>query len=204
MIQYRPLPEERVVSIDCIFVPVQSCWGKGAATRLLGSLIEDVQKPMSWFSNRRPLALVTKTFPGQEPGQHTAREFFDRKGFRQVGKHPDHLYYPLKTGFVYKPVARKRVRYVPQDEDKRKVVIVCGPDWCTCTYPCFLKRMERHITEIYPEVPIRWLDSSEEPKEVRKRNVAVGHCIANASPSLPSSLRKPSFPHSLARKPCIL
>jgi hypothetical protein len=64
MIQYRPLPEERVVHIDYVYVPAQSCWGKGIATRLLNSLMEDVQKPMGWFDNRRPLALVTTTFPG--------------------------------------------------------------------------------------------------------------------------------------------
>jgi hypothetical protein len=180
MIQYRPSPEERVVRIDCIYVPVQSCGGKGIASRLLGSLMEDVQKPMSWFDNRRPLALVTTTFPGGAPEQYTAREFFTRKGFKQIGEDPDYLYYPLQPGFVYKPAVEKEVRYVPQDEDRDKVVIVCGPDYCPATYPYFLKRMERYVREIYPDVPIRWIDSSEEPEEPRKRNIGVGTCIVNA------------------------
>lgn len=180
MIQYRPLQEERIVSIDCIYVPVRSFWGKGVATRLLRSLMEDVQKPMNWFDSRRPLALVTTTFPGGTPEQYTAREFFTRKGFKQLGKDPDHLCYPLQPGSVYKPVAKKEVRYVPQDEDKDKVVIVSGPDYCPAAYPYFLKRTEKYIREIYPEVPIRWIDSSEEPEELKKRNVAVGTCIVNA------------------------
>lgn len=180
MIQYRPVPEERIVHIDCIYVPVHNWLRKGTATRLLRGLMEDVKKPMSWFDNRRPLALVTKTFPSEAPGQYTAREFFTTKGFRRIEEDPDHLYYPLKAGFVYLPVEKREVRYIPQDEDKGKVVIVCGPDWCPATYPFFLKRMERYIREICPEVPIRWIDSSEEPKEVRKRNVGVGDCIVNA------------------------
>jgi len=182
MIQYRPLPEERVVQIDCVYVQAASCWRKGIGSRLLSSLLEDVKKLMSWFDNRRPLALVTTTFPGGDPGQHTAREFFMRKGFRQIGEDADHLYYPLKAGFVYRPVEKKKVAYIPQDEDKGKVVIISGPDFCPATYPFFLKRMERYIREIDLNVAIRWIDSSQEPEEVRKRNIAVGTCVVNAKP----------------------
>ena len=179
MIQYRPSPEERVVRIDCIYVPDQSYWGKGIGSRLLRSLMEDVKKTMKWFNNKRPLALVTKTFPGGAPEQYTAREFFTRKGFRQTGESPDHLYYPLQPGFAYKPIPKKEVHYIRQDEDKGKVVIISGPDYCPATYPYFLKRMEKYIREIDPAVSIRWIDSSDEPEEVRKRNVSVGDCIVN-------------------------
>jgi GNAT superfamily N-acetyltransferase len=180
MIQYRPLAGERVVRIYCIYVQVAGHWRKGIATRLLGSLLEDVEKPMKWFDSSRPLALATKTFLGGASEQYTAREFFTRKGFRQIGKEPDHLYYPLKAGFVYRPVEKKEVGYIPRDEDKGKVVLVSGPDWCPATYPYFLKRTEKCIRETYPGVAIRWIDSSEDPGEVRKRNVAVGDCIVNA------------------------
>jgi GNAT superfamily N-acetyltransferase len=180
MIQYRPSPEEQVVRIDCIYVPVRSHWGKGIAGRLLRRLMEDVQKPMSWFDSKRPLGLVTKTFPGGAAEQYTAREFFTRKGFRQIGEDPDYLYYPLQPGFVYKPVPKKEASYIPQDEDKGKVVIISGPDYCPATYAYFLKRMERYIREIDPGVSIRWIDSSEEPQEVRERNVGVSDCIVNA------------------------
>jgi GNAT superfamily N-acetyltransferase len=193
MIQYRPVPERQIVSIDCIYVPVQSYWGKGIGSRLLCRLMEDAQKPMSWFDNRRPLALVTMTFPGGAPEQYTAQEFFTRKGFRQIGDDPDHLYYPLEAGFVYKPVPKKEVRYIPQDEDKGKVVIISGPDYCPATYPYFLKRMEKYIREIDPAVPIRWIDSTEEPEAVKKRSVGVGHCIVNARLIKSYVLDKDSF-----------
>jgi GNAT superfamily N-acetyltransferase len=193
MIQYRPSPEERIVSIDCIYVPVQSCWGKGIGSRLLGSLMEDVQKPMSWFDNRRPLALVAITFPGGAPEQYTAREFFSRKGFRQIGEDPDCLYYPLQPGFVYKATAKTEAKYIPQDEDKGKVLIISGPDYCPATYPFFLKRMEKYIREIDLSVPIRWIDSSEKAEEVRKRNITVGTCVVNAKLISSFVLDKGSF-----------
>lgn len=193
MMQYRALPGERVVQIDCVYVLISSCWRKGIGSRLLSSLLEDVREPMHWFDNRRPLALVTKTFPGGAREQYTAREFFTRKGFRRIGEEPDRLYYPLKAGFVYKPVERKEVGHIPQDEDKGKVVLVSGPDWCPATYPYFLKRTERYIRDTYPEVSVRWIDSSQEPEEVRKRNVAVGDCIVNARLMPSYVLDKDSF-----------
>ena len=180
MIQFRPVPEERTVHIDCVYVPPAECLRKGIATRLLSSLMEDVKKPMTWFDNKRPLGLVTKTFPGEGPGQYSAREFFTRKGFKRIGEDADHLYYPLEAGFVYRPVEKEEARYVPQDEDKGIALIVCGPNGCPGTYPYFLKRMEKYIEEIHPEIPTRWMDSSEEPEELRKRNVGVGACIVNA------------------------
>jgi len=180
MIQYKPIPEERIVHIDCVYVLPGECLRKGIATRLLSSLTEDAKKLTSWFNNNRPLGLVIKTFPGEDPGQYSAREFFTRKGFRQIGEDPDFLYHPLKAGFVYRPVEKEDVTYVSQDEDKGKVLIVCGPNGCPFTYPYFLKRMEKHIREINPKVSIRWIDSAEEPAELRKRNIDVGDCIVNA------------------------
>jgi GNAT superfamily N-acetyltransferase len=193
MIQYRPSSVEQVVRIDCIYVPVKRQWGKGIGSRLLGSLMDDVQKPMSWFDNKRPLALVTTTFRGGAPEQYTAREFFTRNGFRQIGKNADHLYYPLQPRFVYNPIPKKEVRHTPQDEDKGKVVIVSGPGHCPATYPYFLKRMEKYTREIAPGVSIRWIDSSEEPGEVKKRAVSVGDCIANARLIRSCVLDKDSF-----------
>lgn len=180
MIQYKPIPEERIVYINCIFVPLDKYWRKGIATQLLSSLIEDVEKPLSWFNNKRPLALVTRTFPGGAPNQLTARSFFKKKGFKQIGKDPDYLYYPIGKGFVYQPVKKKEVKYNPQKEDKGKVLIICGPNSCPATYPYFLKRMEKYIREVDPKIPILWLDKSEEPEKVKNRNVDIADCIVNA------------------------
>jgi hypothetical protein len=53
--------------------------------------------------------------------------------------------------------------------------------------------MERYIREIYPEVSIRWIDSSEEPEELRKRNVSVGDCMVNARLMRSDVLDKDNF-----------
>jgi hypothetical protein len=53
--------------------------------------------------------------------------------------------------------------------------------------------MEKHIREISPETPIRWIDSSEEPAELTKRNVHVGDCIVNARPVRSFVLNKEGF-----------
>lgn len=193
LIQYKPIPEEGIIYIDCIYIPWSRYWRKGIATSLLSSLIEDVEKPLTWFDNKRALALVTKTFPGEAPGQYPARLFFKRKGFKQVGENPDFLYYPLEEGYVYQPIKKKEVEYIPQEEDKEKVLIIHGPNQCPVTYPFFLKRMEKYIREVDSKIPILWVDVSEEPEKVGKRNVDVGDCIVNAKLIKSFVLDKESF-----------
>ena len=180
LIQYRPIPEEQTVHIDCIYVPHGGGAVKGTASRLLSSLTDDVTRPMSWFDDRSPAALVTNSFDGGEPGQLTAREFFKRKGFRQVDDDPDHLFYPLKEGFLYAPAEKKEDGYIAQDDDRGKVLLVCGPNGCPATYPFFLKKMEKYVRKSHPDVPIVWLDAAEEPEGVMRRHVNVGDCIVNA------------------------
>jgi len=180
MIQYRPVLEERVVAIDCIYVPPGKSMRKGVASRLFASLMADVNRPMIWFDNRPPLALVVNTFEGGSHDQYTAREFFTRKGFIQIGRDPDDLVYPLETGYVYQHVEEKVAVYVPQEEDRGRAILVCGPNMCPATYPFFSKKMERYIQQVCPEVPIAWLDAAREPEEARKRRVGPGDCIVNA------------------------
>ena len=180
MIQYRPIPEERIVYIDCIYVPWDKYWRKGIAAQLLSRLLEDAREPLSCFDNKRPLALVTRTFPGGAPGQYSARQFFRRKGFKQIGRDPDYSHYPLDARFVYRPLEKEKVKYVTQKEDRGRVLIVCGPNRCPATYPYFLKRMEKYIREIDSEIPIEWIDTSTEPDDATRRNVDIGDCIVNA------------------------
>lgn len=59
-------------------------------------------------------------------------------------------------------------------------MIICGPDRCPATHPYFLKKFERYIREIDSKIPILWINTSEEPEKVRKRNVKIGDCIVNA------------------------
>ena len=193
MIQYTPIPEKRIVSIDCIYVPRDKYWRKGAATQLFSSLIEDMKEPLIYFDNKRALALVTIAFHGEEPGQYSAYDFFKGEGFKQAGEDPDCLYLPLKPGFVYQPVTKKDVVYVPQEEDRRQGLLICGPTGCPGTYPYFLKRMEKYIREVDSKVPIRWLDSSKNMEKVKERQITTGDCIVNARHIKSFVLDKKSF-----------
>jgi len=192
-IQYEPIPDEMVVSIHCTFVPDRKHWNKGVASKLLMSLISDMRKPNVWFGNERPLALITHTFPGGAPGQLKARDFFIMRGFKRVGRNPDYLYLPFMEGFIYKPKRRGAIRYIPQDEDKGRALIICGPNRCPVTYSYFLKRMERYIREVDENIPIVWFDTIENSDEVRRRNLYVGNCVVNAKKIKEFVLNKDAF-----------
>ena len=192
LIQYRPVPAEKVIYVYCIYVPEKEQWQKGIATQLLFHLIEDAKK--SRFDNEPPLALVTKTFPVEDG--YPARLFFTRRGFNRMEKF---LYHPLKEDFVYRSVEKimecipqedlslietftdgiqKEIKYIPQKEDVGKVLIIYGPSFCP--FSCvFLKKSEQIIKEIAPEIPVRWMSKSDEPMETEKRGNAEG-CIVNA------------------------
>jgi len=191
LIQYKPVPSEKVVYIYCIFVPEDNYLQKGIATKLFSSLKADMKKPKIWFDNKPALALVTRTFAGEKPGQFSARLFFKKMGFKQVGEDPDFLYYPLEEGFIYQPVKEKEAEYIPQEEDKGKVLIIYGPSFCPFSY-FFLKKTEQTIKEIAPGISIQWIDSSKEPDEVRKRGNIEG-CVVNTKPIKSFVLDKEDF-----------
>jgi len=178
LIQYEPIPRERVVHINCIYVPEERNWRKGIARQLLANLIAEMRTPRRWFGNESALALVTRTFPGEQPRQYPARLFFAKMGFKQIGGNPDLLYFPLEEGFIYKPAVEKQVEYVPQEGDKGKVLFIYGPSSCPFSY-VFLKRAEQAIGALAHGVPIRWMNRAEEPDGAAKRGNAEG-CIVNA------------------------
>jgi len=143
----------------------------------LSSLVAEIRAPKCWFGNETALALVTKTFPGEQQGQYPARLFFKNMGFKQVGENPDFLYFPLREGFIYQTAEEEQSEYIPQEEDKGKVLMVYGPSSCPFSY-VFLKKAEQAIEEIAPSIPIKWMNSVEVPDEVKKRGNVEG-CIVN-------------------------
>jgi hypothetical protein len=138
-----------------------------------------MSRPKSWFDNQPPRALVVQTFPAGAPDQYTAREFFTNSDFRKVGDDPDFLYYPIQEGFVYQPRATQPT-YIPQEEDRGKALVVHGPSSCPFSY-YFLLKTEDAIKKIAPDLPIRWIDKTEEPEEATKRGNFEG-CVVNAVP----------------------
>ena len=54
LIQYQPIPEERLVEITCIFVPEEKNLRKGIGRSLLRSLMEEMRGPKPFFGNKPP------------------------------------------------------------------------------------------------------------------------------------------------------
>lgn len=180
LIQYKPAPKDKTVFIHCIFVHQKEHWRKGIGTQLLADLVEDMRRPQAWFGGQPALALVTETFPGELPDQYPARLFFKDRGFQQVRENPDFLYYPLAEGFVYQPGQEEEIRYIPQEEDRGKALIIYGPSFCPFAY-VFLKKAEQVIGEVIPGISVRWMSRSDEPREVERRGDVEG-CVVNAKP----------------------
>ena len=197
LIQYKPIPSERVVFIYCIYVPESEHWRKGVASQLLSSLIEEMEEPKAWFDDQLPLAMVTETFPGEKPGQYTAHRFFTNKGFKPAGEKPNLLYYPLMNDYVYRPIGEKEVKYIPQEEDKGKAVIIHGSSSCPYSYS-FLKLAEASVREVAPGLPVRWINHLLEPEEVNKRGLREG-CIVNAKHIKTFVLHKAGFEEDVGR-----
>jgi len=172
LIQYQPKPEERIVTIDCIFVPEEQNLRKGIGKSLLEAVIEDVKEPRPIFSDDIPLALVTWAF--EVPGRYAQKKFYRKMKFKRVKKgNPFLLYYPLKKGYIHRP---KEERFRPQEEDRGKALIFYDP---SCPFSLiFSERMKALIREVAPHVPIRMINKFEEPEEVERRG-KVPACAVN-------------------------
>jgi hypothetical protein len=159
-------------------VPRKEHWRKGIGRRLLTSLVEDMRRPKEWFGGEPPLALVTKPFPGEKPEQYSARNFFKDMGFKQVESNPSLLYFPLKHGFTYIPPEQRESNYIPQEDDKGKVVILYNPSFCPFSY-FFLKKSVQEIEKAMPGISVRWINGWEEPVEIERRGISDG-IVVNA------------------------
>lgn len=171
LIQYQPKPKEKVLEITCIFVPDRGNHRKGIGKALLKALLEDIKKPRE-FGDEPPSALVTWAF--HIPGYYPQNEFFMKMGFRKVREDdPFLLYYPLKEGYVYRP---KEGKFVPQPEDKGKVLIFFDPSCPFCIY--FSEQIKNSVMEVAPNLSVRMINMFEESEEVEKRG-QVPHCAVN-------------------------
>jgi N-acetylglutamate synthase-like GNAT family acetyltransferase len=175
LIQYKPVPEERLVEIDCIFVPEKENLRKGIGKSLLKALIEEMRKAKPFFNNAAPLAFVTWAF--QVPGRYAQHEFYQKMGFKRVKENdPFLLYYPLKEGYVYHPKGEK---FVPQKEDMGKALIFYDPSCPFCIY--FSEKIKDLIREVASNLPIRMIDKFAQSEEVERRG-QVPFCAVNGKP----------------------
>ena len=186
LIQYQPIPEERLVEITCIFVPEEENLRKGIGRALLKALMGEMNEAKPFFDNKPPLAFVTWAF--QVPGRYPQHEFYRRMGFKRVREEdPFFLYYPLEEGYVHRP---KRGEFIPQEEDRGKALIFYDPSCPFCIY--FSEVIKREIREVAPEIPVRTINMFEESDEVKKRG-QVPFCAVNGRPIQASFMDRENF-----------
>ena len=175
LIQYQPIPEERLIEIACICVPEKENFRKGIGKSLLRALIEEMNKPQLALNNAVPLAFVTWAF--QVPGRYPQHEFYQKMGFKRVKEDdPFLLYYPIKKGYVYYP---KEEKFIPQKEDRGKAIIFYDPSCPFSIY--FSEKIKESMREVAPDILVRMINRFEELEEVKKRG-KVPTCAVNGKP----------------------
>jgi len=185
LIHYKPRPEEKLVEIECIFIPIKEHLRKGIGKSLLNAVIEDVRSKRV-LSGDVPLALITYAF--QVPGWFPQHEFYKMMGFKRVREDdPFLLYYPLKEGYVHVP---KEEKFIPQEEDKGKALIFYGPSCPWSIY--FSEKIKESIKEVAPDIPIRMINMFWEQEEVKKRGKNPT-CAVNGVPIKSFFMDKESF-----------
>lgn len=166
IIQFKTYPDDEVLKIYCLFVPNREHWGKGIASSLLNSLIEEAKIPGKLKDGSLHSLIIIRPFSGEMEGQLSMREFFLKRGFRPEEDDPELLIFPLQKGFQFK--GEKEPSFRVQSEDLDKVVILFGPSFCPWDF-FFLKRAEGIIKKEAPQIPIRWINRIDEPLEFEKR-----------------------------------
>ena len=175
IIQYIPIPEEKVYEVTCIFVTPKDYTRKGIGRSLFKAVLEDVEKPIKFFGGEKADALVTWAF--EVPNTYPQNKFFIKMGFKQVyPDNPYHLYYPLKEGYVYTP---REKHYIPQGEDCGQALVFINPDCPFCIY--FMEKTVSLIREVSSDIPLRVINVFNESSEVSKRG-KVPFCIVNSYP----------------------
>jgi hypothetical protein len=171
MIQYIPHPEERIVEIQCIFVPDTKNHRKGTGSALLKALQKEMDTSQPWFT-REPLALVAHAF--DMPGWYSQHEFYRRMKFKHVPNNPSLLYYPIQKGYTY----TKKEGGSPLEEDEGTALIMYDPLCPFCVY--FTEKIKKAIKEV-ADIPIRVLNKRLDVEEVKKRG-DIPICTVNNIP----------------------
>jgi len=176
IINFKHDTDQKVIEIYCIWVPKKDFWREHIATKLLESVIEYAKTPIKSFNIEPALAITVLPFDGAMPGQQKAYDFYKRRGFLETPENSHYLYLPIKEGFIYQPPTALTKVYIPQEEDKGKLVIIDEPSFCPLNY--FIgRKIETLVKMIEPKIEVLWIDKFEQPDEAKKRGDVSGGII---------------------------
>jgi GNAT superfamily N-acetyltransferase len=155
---FVPDPRDGAVFLRCAFNPFPEARGKGAASALMGSLIEDGRKGMPCLGGKQCSFIATEPF---DTGIGLSLEdFYKKHGFIKAGRE---MY--LEISGSYMP--RKELKYRPLTEDRGRAVVFYDPD-CEWGYP-FAVRVRDLLHEVEPDLPVELFDKWERPEEFIRR-----------------------------------
>jgi GNAT superfamily N-acetyltransferase len=168
-IPYIEKTRRDVIRLHCLYNPFPETRGRGIASSLVKSLVDEAEKGMRMFNGRRCRFIVAEPF---NTGEGIPLEtFYQSMGFKWG---VEEMYLELTAS--YRP--RERREYTALWEDKEKAIILYGP-LCEYSYPFALRIMEL-IRDVEPKLPIELIDMWSQPKEASKR--CGEQVIVNATP----------------------
>lgn len=139
------MPRPGVVLLRCVYNPFPEAQGKGAASALIKSLVNDCKSKVGFLGMKECSFIASEPF---NTGEGTTMEaLYAGNGFIHRG---DEMMLEI-SGRYLEP---KRPRYSPMVEDYGKAVTFYDP---TCEYSyTFAVKVKGLLHEIAPDLPIEW------------------------------------------------
>ncbi len=176
---YTKQPRPGVVLLRCVYNPFPEAQGKGAASALIRSLVEDSRKG-DFLKNEKCSFIASEPF---NTGEGKSMEgLYTGNGFIRSG---DEMILEISGRYI----APMRPIYTPLQEDHGKAVIFYDP---TCEYSyAFAVKTQNMIKDIAPDLPSELVDKWESPE--RSRRMGNQLLIVNSVPILSSWRDKERF-----------
>ena len=153
-IPYVPEPRVGVVQLRCVYNPFPEARGKGAATALIRSLVDDCEKGLASLKGE-PCRFITAEPFNTGEGTPMAK-LYSANGFETAG---GEMYRLVRGNYV----ASTPVTYQPSPDDMDRAVALYNP---TCEYSySFAVRVKEFIKEVAPLLEVDLIDQWENPKE---------------------------------------
>ncbi len=153
-IPYVPEPRVGVVQLRCVYNPFPEARGKGAATALIRSLVDDCERGLASLGGKACGFIAAEAF---NTGEGTPMDkLYAANGFEAADGEMFRL-----IGRSY--VAPRQVTYQPSPDDAGRAVALFNP---TCEYSYgFAVRVREFLGEVAPRLAVELFDQWESPKE---------------------------------------
>jgi hypothetical protein len=162
-------PRKDALILHCIYNPFDEARGRGVASALIRSLVNDCKMGHTCFKGKPCTFICTRPFDTHE--DRSLSKFYTSKGF----KHANNEMF-LEISSSYKP--RKTAEVPSLNEDKGRAIVFYNPV-CEWSFP-FALRIKDLLSEVSPSLPVHIIDEWRSPEESSKRGNE--QLIINAKP----------------------